>query len=174
MVDEATTRSCDDSEITFEERLVMALHEVRSYVSYRQYCKHEVDDTLQTIALIAWECRESYQECGVMVHWVKAIATNVVLAVNRSSRRNRDHSLEEMCDRSLFDPGDDCALLEEFMQIMSIDQSLGLLTTDEKFIVKCSCIDGIPYDDIARILHISPQATRQRKSRALKRLRYQA
>lgn len=159
--------------MTVAERRFADLYETyfRHVYAYchRRTGPDRADDAVAEVFLAAWRKIDKVPEGPADLPWLYGVAYGVVRNLWRGARRKG--RLEQKLQALGIDPVAPAETLvvlrEETRQILL---ALSRLSEKEQEILKLSVWEDLPHSDIALTLGISPEAVRQRLSRARKSL----
>lgn len=136
---------------------------------YRRTGPDRADDAVAETFLTAWRKIDQVPEGPAVLPWLYGVARGVVRNLWRGARR------KDRLERKLQALGIDPAAPAETLVILreetgQILLALSRLSENEQEILRLSVWEDLPHSDIALTLGISPEAARQRLSRARKSL----
>lgn len=136
---------------------------------YRRTGPDRADDAAAETFLVAWRKLDQAPQGSTVLPWLYGVAYGVVRNQWRGARRK--HRL----DRKLQTMGIDAVLPAESVVVLRDEatrmvQALRRLKEKEQEILRLSVWEELPHSDAALVLGISPEAVRQRLSRARKSL----
>lgn len=122
-----------------------------------QLAEDAVQDTLLQIA----EKAKTYQKGSNAKAWIAAVCRNI--ALKKLSGKNREFPVEDEALTS--------GVSSEFESTLEFESILSVLSAEEKEIVVLKIIWGLKHSEIARMLNISTENSRQKYKRALYKLK---
>jgi RNA polymerase sigma-70 factor (ECF subfamily) len=137
----------------------LALMSVRD----RTHAEEVVQDTLLAVICALRDGRVHHTE--QLPEFVRGTARNLIQ--DRVRKRVRERLSPLPPDETLPHPAVD---QEDFERLYAAEQAIGTLNPHERAVLMLSLVEGMGPDEVARRLKVSPEAVRQRKSRALRRL----
>lgn len=141
--------------------LVMAMARMRD----REAAREVVDDVM--MAVVTALRRRTVQDTSRLGAFVHGTAVNLVN--NRLRTLGRTPRMEVLDEESAaLDCGDS---FEREADLVTLRRCLDLLPGPDREVLTLSLVDGLKPGEIARRLGSSPDAVRQQKSRALKKIR---
>lgn len=129
--------------------------------SFRTVDRCDLADAIATSQAVVWEVRDQ----GTVVHNVEAYCTTIARRyLSREIRRQRKHAALDLLDPEVWE-----TMTMEEPEVL-VDAHEVLEQAPEMFaeIMRLHYLEGRPFEDIARVLQISPEAARKRHERALK------
>lgn len=119
----------------------------------------EAEDIAQDAYLRAWEKRDTFKSGCSPLTWQMAIARRLCLDRLRTSKRIKLVPLDER----------DAALPQDVETKADVQCALAKLTADDRAILYLRVSEELPFEEIGRILNITPAASRKRFERAKQR-----
>lgn len=150
-------------------------------VRQRPFVREDMDDLHNTVFMVLFErnCRKLSQFEGrngcSLASWVRMIAVRHVLDEFRKQGHarvvNEDiGSLEFMEGVIPEEPSPETRMVNrEHLEIVEVAMD-GMLPRDRLFI-RLHCFDGLPLDQVARIMNVTPNTVYSIKNRAIQRLK---
>jgi len=150
-----------------------------TYPSVLRYCLRRVgrrdlaEDIVSTVFLsVASKMRDFPGETFVdFRRWIFTITTNEINATFRKTSRHQS-ILVQAADAGTFTEQMSQAR-RELLDTHSLQTALARLSEREQVIVSMRFYAGLPYDDIAVVLNMTPGSVRTALSRCLQKLRHQ-
>jgi RNA polymerase sigma-70 factor, ECF subfamily len=137
----------------------LALMSVRD----RTHAEEVVQDTLLAVICALRDGRVHHTE--QLPEFVRGTARNLIQ--DRLRKRARERLSPLPPDETLPHPAIE---QKDFERVYAAEQAIGTLNAHERAVLMLSLVEGMAPDEVARRLKVSPEAVRQRKSRALRRL----
>lgn len=139
----------------------------------RRLPRQDVEDAVARVFAVAWRKIDEMPEGEGGLPWLYRIASYEVATIRRSQRRllslrERLHGLA-----SSQSEGPDTVVVRN-AEHEAIVVSLDALAEADREVIMLRCYEELSGDELAAALGCSPQAARQRLSRALRRFRDQA
>jgi RNA polymerase sigma-70 factor (ECF subfamily) len=163
------SRSCAGDLDAFED--LVRMHQVRIYnVAYRITGNHEdANDAAQDAFVRAYQALSRFRQDAALSTWLYRIATNAALDLVR--RRPASAAIELTADYpGAGDPGAEVHRREVNRRVQD---AVGHLPAEYRAVVVLRDLQGLAYDEIARILQVPIGTVRSRLSRGREALRAQ-
>jgi RNA polymerase sigma-70 factor (ECF subfamily) len=160
-----------ESEISAFEELVRKYQDrIYNLCRYMVRDPREAQDAAQDVFLKAYRGLKDFKPESSLYTWLYRIAVNTCLDYKRRSRREarRNESLSE--DLPSAEPSPD-SLCESKEKTEALQAALAKLHAKLRAAIVLREIEGLPYEEIARVLHISVGTVKSRLSRAREELR---
>ncbi len=137
------------------------------YLAYRIPNRSDAEDVVASTALLAWKMIHQYNESlGNIEGWVMGIAKNQVRMYWRSHKTHC--SLEDVENLlSNVSPSIDYIVNDQ----ITIERIFAELDGEQRALLAMHYIDGIPYNDLAKMLNSKPEQLRQKASRTMRTIR---
>ena len=139
----------------------------------RRLPRQEVEDAVSRIFSVAWRKIEQLPDSEEALPWLYRVASYEVATMRRSLRRQTSlrTRLNGLASAQSYSP--DVAIVQK-AEHQEIVDALAALSPSDREIIMLRSYEELSTDEIAQVLDCSPEAARQRLSRALKRLRKEA
>lgn len=151
----------------FSQRLINSIPHLRRYARSLIPDKQNSDDLVQDCLDRAWSRMSQWQTGSDMRAWLFTIMHN--LHVNSVRSRQRQARVESLHDHEPMDqrtPGQ-----EGIMQMHDLQFALDQLSDEQREILMLVCVEGMGYEEVARVLAIAPGTVMSRLHRARETLR---
>ncbi len=169
--------------VAFETLIARYKAPILGFLSHTLGDPAEAEDLTQVVFMRVFTSAASYRFSAKFSTWIYAIARNLCLnEIRRRSRHPMDSmSVDESChdrrearelrqyEESHQPAGPEVLLLKELRQ--AIEEALATLPKNQRAAVWLSQEEGMPYEDIARVLGISLAATKSLISRGRQKLK---
>jgi RNA polymerase sigma-70 factor (ECF subfamily) len=125
----------------------------------------DAQDVVQEVFLGLPRALGSYEGRGSLEGWLRRVTTRRALMLLRSRRHKREVPIERSPRVSGAQPPD------QIEDRLAIEAAISSLNDRQRVVFVLKEIEGYSHSEIAKLLSISPLASRSRYHRALKRLR---
>jgi len=175
--EEALVASARQGDVNAFNRLVLAYQELAYNVAYRILGNEDrAADATQEAFLRGYRALEQFRGGSFKV-WILRIVTNCCYDQLRAGQRRPTTSLEDLLEDEehtrLFE--DDAETPEEHLERRELDAAIqrGLegLPDDQRAVLVMSDIEGLSYEEIARVMSVPLGTIKSRLSRARAKLR---
>lgn len=177
MSEEALVASARQGDVNAFNRLVLAYQELAYNVAYRILGNEDkAADATQDAFLRGYRALEQFRGGSFKV-WILRIVTNCCYDQLRASQRRPTASLDDILEDDehsrLFE--DDAERPEEHVERLELDEAiqegLGELPEDQRAVLVMSDIEGLSYEEIAKVAAVPLGTIKSRLSRARAKLR---
>jgi RNA polymerase sigma-70 factor (ECF subfamily) len=150
----------------FGELYLLHLDAIYRYVYFRVGDARDAEDLTEQVFLKAWEALPGYKLCGhPFKSWLYRIAHNVIIDYHRC-RSTGPILLPEERDYESQQP----AALEQVIEAeeaSALAQAIAQLPEAQQQVIILRFVEGLGYDQVAHIIHKSPEACRVLQHRSL-------
>lgn len=166
----------DGDEAAFEELIERHQHPVIGTVAKMLGNSSDAEDIAQQVFIRLWKSAPRYQPTAKFTTFLFTIARNLVFNESRRRSRKKEYSMEEREDDFHLQTPDkqnaspDQELLQAELQ-NSVDQAIAALPEKQRMAVILRRYEGMPYDEIGRVLELSIPAVKSQLFRARNSLR---
>ena len=136
----------------------------------------DAEDIAQQVFIRLWKCAPRYEPKAKFTTFLFTIARNLVFNESRRRSRKKEYSMEEREDDFHLQTPDtqsatpDDAILHDELQV-AVDKAIADLPEKQRLAVVLRRYEGMPYDEIGRILELSIPAVKSQLFRARTTLR---
>ena len=128
----------------------------------------ELDDVCNETFYVVWRRARSFDGSSRLSTWIFGIARNKAMDINRSARR-RNRNFVEMELETLPEMHLDSADRFELGQCLEI--ALDHLPADQRTVVELAFVDGLSYEEIARVMACPESTVKTRMFHARRKLK---
>lgn len=163
-------------EAAFEELIERHQNAVIGTVAKMLGNSSDAEDITQQVFIRLWKSAPRYQPTAKFTTFMFTIARNLVFNESRRRSRKKEHSIDEREDDFHLQTPDtqtaapDAELIHAELQ-NSIDRAIANLPEKQRLAVILRRYEGMPYDEIGRILELSIPAVKSQLFRARNSLR---
>lgn len=127
-----------------------------------------VEELIQETLLLIWEKADRYNHDSKISTWVFGIAYHKVLkSMHRNARHRSDVDVDELIE-SISDPAANQAQSHENENWLGF--ALAILPPDQRAVIELTFYQGLPYQEIAKILNCPENTVKTRMFHARKKL----
>ena len=163
-------------EAAFEELIERHQNAVIGTVAKMLGNSSDAEDIAQQVFIRLWKSAPRYQPTAKFTTFLFTIARNLVFNESRRRSRKKEYSIDEREDDFHLQTPDpqnvspDQGMLHAELQ-KSVDQAIASLPEKQRLAVILRRYEGMPYDEIARVLELSIPAVKSQLFRARNTLR---
>lgn len=150
---------------SFRTDLIAAVPQLRRYALAQ--CRHaaEADDLVQTTLMRAWENRSRFEPGTRLIAWLFTILRNAFLNQRKRLRREVEDVDGAFAATLSLEPEQ-----ERRVELIQLQAALNTLTADHRETLLLVMVDGLLYEEAARVLGCRTGTVKSRVSRARERL----
>ena len=136
----------------------------------------DAEDIAQQVFIRLWKCAPRYKPTAKFTTFMFTIARNLVFNESRRRSRKREYSMDEREEDFHLQTPDtqnaspDQGMLQAELQ-QSVDRAIAALPEKQRLAVILRRYEGMPYDEIGRVLDLSIPAVKSQLFRARNTLR---
>jgi len=146
----------------FREDVVALLPHLRAFArSLTAGSAALADDLVQDTVLKAFEAQEQYQPGTNLKAWLFTILRNQHLSLLRRKRTRN-----EVCDEDIDRMGSVPAFQESRIEVAAFRKAFAELSPDHRSVLVLVGIEGLPYEEVARIMGCEVGTVKSRVNRA--------
>jgi len=166
----------DGDEAAFEELIERHQQPVIGTVAKMLGNSSDAEDIAQQVFIRLWKSAPRYQPTAKFTTFLFTIARNLVFNESRRRSRKKEYSINEREDDFHLQTPDnqnaspDQGLLQAELQ-NSVEQAIAALPEKQRMAVILRRYEGMPYDEIGRVLELSIPAVKSQLFRARNSLR---
>ena len=149
----------------FEELYARHSGRVYAYFKNKMHAPGEAEDLLQQAFLRLHQSRQRYDATFPLLPWIYAIARNLLVD------HVRKHRAIPMENETLFALADKVEHGEKADGAANWDEILKLLSEEQRKLIQLRFVEGLSFEDIAKMNGLSETSTRKRLSRTIQLLR---
>ncbi|MBW3568071.1 MAG: RNA polymerase sigma factor [Proteobacteria bacterium] len=129
----------------------------------------ELDEICNETFYVVWRRARSFDGSSRLSTWIFGIARNKVMDLNRSARRRNRNFVEKELE-TLPEMRMDNADRLELGQCLEI--ALGHLPADQRTVIELAFVDGLSYEEIARVMDCPESTVKTRMFHARRKLKH--
>jgi len=163
-------------EVAFEQLIERHQNAVIGTVAKMLGNASDAEDIAQQVFIRLWKCAPRYQPTAKFTTFMFTIARNLVFNESRRRSRKKEYSMDEREDDFHLQTPDtqnaspDQGMLHAELQ-QSVDRAIADLPEKQRLAVILRRYEGMPYDEIGRVLNLSIPAVKSQLFRARNTLR---